>query len=616
MLRWITTLGRAFLKSDMKSFLRWSLYGAVWASNVCVGSWTPALTEASTVFVVSPRGDDRNPGTEVAPFRSIARAQAAVRSRIEGMTGDITVLLRDGTYEISETLRFDHRDSGANGFRVTYQSFPEEHAILSGGRRITGWTPVGNGLVKAKAGGGHFRHLYIDDVRGVRARTPNAPDFSRLVRWDEDNRWLVVERGPAAAGDGLSSVEMVILKQWTQNNLRVHSSTASQGEVFVMPMEPDRTKAFAGHLYLRLEKQSYYFENALEFLDRPGEWYLRAATDEVFYKPRSHEDMSEVTAIASSLERLVEIQGTAALPVHELSLIGLTFEYSEWTAPGKEGFVTSYADVISEGIATMVGRVAAAVEVEYAHNLRFERNTFRRLGATGLALRTGVSNVNILGNRFRDISGSGIVVESLLEPRPIDPRIACRDILIANNVIEYIGMEYRSSVGIFAGYVADLTVEHNEIHDAPYTAISVGWGWTDTETMLRNNRIQWNRIYSVMNTMADGAGIYTLSKQPGTTIHGNYVHDLVRSPWAGSSSISGIYLDEGSSEIVVSDNVLERVPLGMFFHRATHNSVVNTEGTYEEQNGATDNGFRQESGFNSEAVKERAGLEAAYADLR
>lgn len=582
----------------------------MWAVSV------PLFAHASVTFYVSPTGNDGNSGTEAAPFQSIERAQAAVRPLTDNMTSDIIVVLRGGRYQLADTVRFDHHDSGMNGFQVIYRSFSGEHAALSGGRLITGWAKAQEGLFRANVGANRFRQLYVNGARATRARTPNAPEFSRLLRWDETARHIVVPPSPVASWSNLSAVEMVVMKQWTQNNLRVESVTEREEELFILPREPDRTKAFLGHLYLRLDAQSFFFENALELLDAPGEWYLQVPTEEVFYRPRGAEDLSQATVIAPHLEQLLEVRGTAGKPVHHLTFMGLTFEYAGWMQPSDEGFVVSQADAIYLGTTPSSGRVVAAVNVAHAHHVRLERNTFQHLGGTGLVLHTGVTEVEVVGNRLRDVSASGIVVDSLLETRPLDPRLICRDIVIANNLIADIGLDYRSSVGIFAGFVSHTSIEHNEIHDVPYTGISVGWGWTDAQTLLGPNRIVRNWISRVMTVMADGGGIYTLSKQFGTIIQENYVHDILRSPWAGHSPIAGIYLDEGSNGITVSDNVLERVPLGIFFHRASQNLVVNTEGTYEERNGSRENDFRQTPGFSPEAVTSRAGLQPAYTDIR
>lgn len=73
---------------------------------------------------VAPGGDDSNDGSEAAPFRTIARAQAAVRQLNDDMNSDIVVNLREGTYTLTEPLAFTPEDSGTNGYFVTYRSYP------------------------------------------------------------------------------------------------------------------------------------------------------------------------------------------------------------------------------------------------------------------------------------------------------------------------------------------------------------------------------------------------------------------------------------------------------------------------------------------------------------
>jgi hypothetical protein len=51
-----------------------------------------------------------------------------------------------------------------------------------------------------------------------------------------------------------------------------------------------------------------------------------------------------------------------------------------------------------------------------------------------------------------------------------------------------------------------------------------------------------------MRKLEDGGFIYTLGRQPNTEIKGNYLHD------AGGPA-HGVYLDEGSDDILVSDLV-------------------------------------------------------------
>jgi len=587
---------------------------ASWALFI-FGSLLPTASQAAISYYVSPNGNDGNPGTESAPFGTIERAREVVRTVNSSMSGDIIVFLRGGTYELADTVVFDKQDSGTNGWNVVYTAYPGEKPAISGGQRINRWTAVGNGVYKANVGSLRFRQLYVNGTRAIRARTPNAHDFYKLIRWDETGRTFAINGNEIANWTDLNHVEMIILKEWTQNNLRIGSFSVSGGEAYVSPIEPDRTKAFKNQVYLRKDNQSYFFENAFEFLDAEGEWYLNSATNELFYKARAGEDMSSAIVIVPRLERLVQIQGTLDKPVRNIQFLGLLFEYSTWMLPSSEGFANAQADVLLGGTSGSARRIPAGIHIQNASGLRFERNVIRHMGGTAVNLYSGTRDNQLIGNLLRDISASGIAVDLELQKDTPDPRMICKRDVIANNYITQTGRDYYSSVGIFAGYTEGIKIEHNELTDITYTGISLGWGWTDTDTTLRNNTVRFNRIHQVMNQMADGGGIYTLSKQPGTVLEENYVYDIIRSPWAGGSNISAIYLDEGSNLITVKNNVFENVAKGIFFHRASWNTVINNTATLEERNNSHDNSFTDESGLIPALIKLNAGLETVYQDV-
>ncbi|SFD62718.1 hypothetical protein SAMN05216378_0717 [Paenibacillus catalpae] len=91
-------------------------------------------------FYVSKTGSDNWSGTRAepsnkkndGPFRTIGRAQEAVRAAIaEGMSADVVVAVREGTYETDETLYMTEADSGRDGHQVVYRNYPGEYPILS-----------------------------------------------------------------------------------------------------------------------------------------------------------------------------------------------------------------------------------------------------------------------------------------------------------------------------------------------------------------------------------------------------------------------------------------------------------------------------------------------------
>jgi hypothetical protein len=183
------------------------------------------------------------------------------------------------------------------------------------------------------------------------------------------------------------------------------------------------------------------------------------------------------------------------------------------------------------------------------------------------------------------------------------------DIVIDNNVIHDIGIDYKDQDGVFATYVDGLTVSHNRIHAVPYSAIGVGYGWGawdaggnpvyeargtyghwprySTPTVARDYRIVNNRMDDVVTRMNDAACIYTLGAVPGSVIDGNYCTDL------GNDRLDyswPVYLDEGSRYWTVSNNVFLGIPDGLHTNRAPSgqpNSHLTAVNNYLSANAAT-----------------------------
>lgn len=92
------------------------------------------FSKATADFFVSPSGNDASRGTKSRPFRSLERAQVAVRNVNKKMKSDITVFIAPGTYYLDKPLNFSELDSGYNGHRVIWQAQDMERgANISGG---------------------------------------------------------------------------------------------------------------------------------------------------------------------------------------------------------------------------------------------------------------------------------------------------------------------------------------------------------------------------------------------------------------------------------------------------------------------------------------------------
>jgi hypothetical protein len=583
-------------------------------------------TAAGEFIYVATNGDDSNPGTLTQPLRTIVRARDLVRSKTSAMTGDIVVYLRGGTYPQPATLSLGNADCGKGKSYVKYLAYPGERPLITGGKLILGWalSDATKNIYSADGGATAFRQLYVNGKKATRARSPNLGtngelNFFRLSGWDKAAHNVQLPSTYVANWTNLTKVEMHLMTAWADNTLRVASISTSSSTAYVKFQSPEDGILFA-RPNPRLDQQGwgagrvFYFENALEFLDQPGEWYLDETTNTVYYKPRSGEDMATATVVAPMLETIVSVEGTSTSDqATNIWFQGLTFAHSTYLRPSSSGYLDGQAGqynlTADANNNQTVGRPAAGVRVTNANHIRFERNLFTQMAATGLDFVSGTHDDQIVGNVFTDIGGSGISIgkftanettEYHLAYDPTDKNEICTRDTIANNYITNVTTEIQGACGIAAGYPAYVAIEHNEVAGANFTGISVGYGWTGATNAMTNNRINHNHIHHVANTLAGGAGISTQSNQgPASEIQYNYLHDISQSEWH-DYAVQGLFLDEGTSGYTVAHNLMVDTPGSLIAQNAGANLV-------------TDNGTSPSGAENTMAS---AGIEQGYADIK
>ncbi|MFZ1940156.1 MAG: right-handed parallel beta-helix repeat-containing protein [Terracidiphilus sp.] len=581
------------------------LTGFVLVSANCHGQ---DAAKDAVVIAVSPNGDDGGPGTPEKPYKTLKRAERAARET--NSDHDVTVELGDGDYRISEPLFFAERDGGQNDHLVIWAAASNAHPVIDGGIQVTGWKLYDKDrriYVADTPKGLDSRQLWVDGELAERAGievprsevtfTPEGftfkdASFDYLAKLPDEDRMEIDATGFFT--ERVSPVERVdgrtlVMKQpaWSNNTWGWDTIQKPFGAAFA-------------RLYLM---------NSLEFLEKPGQWYLDPKQGKLYLRPPEDAEINKLDVELPRLTVLLAVGDRLDRPVHDLMFRGIRFSHTSWLGPSSDEGLASQqsgtfivgrapdysADAFTncavgcpafESMRNKWSQTPAAVEVAAAERITFDQDVFADLGQyavgigndadanlTGVGL--GASDVRVTRCVFTDLAG-GAVEAGGVRPdahHPSDDRMINRQIVISNNRIRSVSKDYRDNSAILSTYVTGALIVHNDISDVPYDAIDIGFGWGyedaggnanyrdnlhgyefwnrpvyQTPTTYRDTVVTNNRIHDVKKLFGDGGAIYNLSASPGTMITENYVFD--------NHQRIALYLDEGSRYITVRRNVV------------------------------------------------------------
>ncbi len=556
-------------------------------TTFCIGFISLCGNEKKIYVAVN--GKDTNPGTIKAPYATLAAAQKAVRTQIaQGLTSDLRVLLRGGTYHVKETLTFGPGDSGTEKYAVTYSAFPGEKVILSGGERITGWKESAGKLwtttiTGVREGGWYFQQLYVNGSRAVRARTPNKNDqdpWWRIVSSTatrenppKENDLITIKvSGPLNDYSNQSDIQFVYMENNECGWKRIGSvDKATQSFTLATPHRWNPKEFICDwSLSIPFVGKSCYLENAPEMLDQPGEWYLDRKSGILSYWPKEGEDLTKAEVTAPRLQKtLLKVAGTREHPVINLHFNGLQVQCVDWLQPSW-GYMAMFCCNVAVNDGPKPGHrpIDAAVEFTQAHTCSFENGKISHTGGMGLCLREGTSEILVEGNEISDLSGGGIAAgwpnagAGYLEASPTPLPGEYSGYRICNNYIHHIGKDYFGAVGILLFPSQGVVISHNLIHHTAYFGIGVAGSQDPKVPFAGDNLIEYNHVHDAMMTTIDGAGIYVTFGHFGkrTLLRGNVIHDTNGNPyhlkWGAHPPSAGLYLDGNSFGSTYENNLL------------------------------------------------------------
>ena len=497
-----------------------------------------ASSLVAQTIVVSPDG----------PIRTLAAARDAARAeRRQGANGTIKIEIRDGVYFLKDTLVLTPKDSN-----TVWEAAPGTRPAISGGRVISGWKKGSGSIWTADAGDAYFRQLFVSGCRAQRARTPNYGFYRMDGASPTDKPLRLHYRGndirPQWAKTG---AEVIGLLAWADFRMPIVSvDVTAHLATLTLDPRPSNKEVDA----------RYYIENAPDGLDSAGEWYLDQGTHVVSYWPMPGENMETEQVIAAALVQLVRLEGKPEQRqfVRNVTFRGLQFEHADWSMDSK-GYADTQAAIPAP----------AAIEGIGALDTTIEKCTVAHSGGYAIFFGRGSKRTRVLASELFDLGGGGI---KLGEPKQFSNDDEQNyDNVVADNHIHDLGLVYAPAVGVWVLQSGRNQIVHNHIHDLFYTAISVGWTWGYGPNQSKGNVIEYNCIHDVgKNMLSDMGGIYTLGVQPGTRIRNNLIHGISSFTYGGW----GIYPDEGSSEMLIENNIVYDCKSAGFHQHYGRNNII------------------------------------------
>lgn len=527
---------------------------------------------------VSLREGDEAVATIPEAIEMVARARAA------GDAAPATVLLAHRTYVLEEPVVLTPAIVG-DGLEIA--AAPSCSPTVSGGREVTGLRQHDDGTWRVTIGSVQrgewwFEELFVDGRRATRARHPNSA-FARVVSPAADNR-TGFAFDPAEVPPPLldERCEVVFIHDWSIS--RVMIGSIDPAAATLTTTHPIGCKA-PHYAITNFELHPRFFvEGGPALVDSPGEWALERESGELTYMPLAGEEIGATRLVAPVAPALLRAIGSAREPVANVTLRGIRFAHAAWPIPSygyAEGQASFYERRDTQGSDGTRDFVPAALELVWAERCLIDRCTVESVGGSGILIGEGSRGCGVRDSVVRDTGANGVMIGEAAG-RTVDggpwwqvaPEQAASGNEVVRCLVERCGQRFFGAVGVWIGLAEKTRVASCEIRDLPYTGVSVGWRWDETPTPCRESVIEANHIHRVMQTLSDGGGIYTLGLQPGTVLRGNAIHEVRRN--AGRAPSNGVFLDQGTTGIVIEDNVfwaIDTTPIR--WHWTYQNTVRN-----------------------------------------
>ncbi len=458
---------------------------------------------------------------DLPPHAALKKLREA---RQAGDTSPATLFFPTGTTELLTPLTLEAADSNL--------TLTGTQSTLIGGPKVTGWEKHTGEIVKADVSkllpkGFLPKQLLCEGERQILARYPNFDAKDPLYGgWafvpafppagaPEGHLWkrtLLVKPEDVRTWAHPEDVELDIFAQYGWWNF-IEPVASLDPATRLLTLKKDCSYDLHPH-YL------YHFQNALEELDAPGEWFYYKHSGVLYFWPVKPLAESEVRIPIS--DSFFKIKGAKHITLRGLTLTGthgsaIVFERAEDC-------------LVEKCVITKVGAFhGSGVGVSDGKNVRVSRCEISFTGSNGASLS---------GGDRKTLTGPGHAVED------------CH--------IHHMGVFNKNACGV-SMYGVDNAVRHCHIHDGPRMGVQMSGN---------NLYVEYNHLHHLCLETQDGGAIYTGGRDwissRGSKWRYNLIHDVIgcgqeagglKHPWF----TFGLYPDDNSGGLDIIGNIVFRV---------------------------------------------------------
>ena len=507
-----------------------------------------AIPLFGTEFYVAVNGNDKGNGSLAQLFATFEHARDAART---SNSRDVTIFVRCGDYVRSNALKLTSADEG-----TTWSAYKEEQVRLIGGQVLTQPRLLKNRAVLDRLSANARRNVVEYDLPSGNTGTFRSRGFGRqsvpahmelfyqgkrmtVARWPNNSYARISDPGGAGQDDEhggrlgkledgfyfsdsrpngwLDKSNIWIQGFWSWDWANSYERIASiDPKTKLIRMKPPYG------LYGYRANQRIYFVNILEELDQPGEYYVDARQNKLYFWPPAGGGEAAVSLLE---QPLVEVTGAS-----DVTFKRLVLEYTR----GHGIVVTGGKKVRVLGCTLRnIGNYAAI----------FRGGTNHRIQSCGI-YQTGDGPVELAGGDRTTLTRGGHVAQ--------------------NNHIHHMGEWSRCYQPAFLISGVGNEIAYNLIHDGPHSAIQI----TGNEHL-----IEFNEIHHVGLDTEDLGGFYIGRDytERGNIVRHNFFHHF---GGIGLGSMA-VYLDDCSSGTTVYGNIFYKTQRSAMIGGGRDNTVEN-----------------------------------------